>query len=189
MIAPPAADEPSVRIQKLGGENDWRIWEGYLRASGILLQECMKSEREADSLIFPALFNLRHAIEVALKYHIRYAGGMVPKKGEHDIRVLVEVFRRTADALDEEVSYVSDDSLEFLSELASLDPRSVAFLYSSNLDGTPVEIESTTIGLRRLYFMVDILEIYFDHLAGYIALSRDEKYLASLSGWVNPTGE
>jgi hypothetical protein len=70
--------------------------------------------------------NLRHAMEIALKWHIRYAGGVIPRGAGHDLCVLIEAFRRTADDLDDEASYVSDYVLDRISELALIDPRSVS---------------------------------------------------------------
>jgi len=179
MIAPPTEGEPSVRVQQRGHWGDWQIWDGYLKASELLLRECMKSQHDAKRLIFPALFNLRHAMEVALKFHIRYAGGTIPKGSQHDLDALADAFRKTAEGLDEEISYIREEVLDHISEIARFDPRSIAFRYSSNVDGTPVEIVDTDIGLIRLYFSLEHLEMYFYDLADQIALSQDEEYRAS----------
>jgi hypothetical protein len=126
------------------------------------------------------LFNLRHAVEVALKWHIRYAGGIIRKRAGHDLGVLIEAFRQTAQDLDDEANYVSDYVLERISELASIDPRSVTFRYSAEADGSLIEIAPERWDLRRLCFTVDELLLWFDGLSGKIDLSRDEEYQAYL---------
>jgi hypothetical protein len=146
----------------------------------MLLKEALQQEPQACSLIFPAMFNLRHAIEVALKWHIRNARGVIPKGAGHNLGVLIDAFRQTADDLDDEVSYISDYMLHRVSELALIDPRSVTFRYSTELDGSPLEITPERWDLRRLYFTVGDLLIFFDGLSGRIDLSRDEEYQAYL---------
>jgi hypothetical protein len=71
---------------------------------------------------------------------------------------------RTADDLDDEASYISDYMLDCISELAAIDPRSVTFRYSTELNGSPIEIAPKRWDLCRLYFAVDELSILFDGL-------------------------
>jgi hypothetical protein len=181
LITPAEDGAPSVEFPFGGRWRECRIWEGYLDASLILLRTILQQPPLAGNLIFPALFNLRHAMEIALKWHIRYAGGVIPKGARHDLGVLVEAFRRTADDLDE-ASYISDHMLDRVSELALIDPRSVTFRYSTELDGSPIEIPPERWDLRRLNFAVEELSLWFDGLSGEIDLSRDEEYQAYLRG-------
>lgn len=153
-----------------------RIWEGYIDASAILLGHILNNRPNSLTLIFPALFNLRHGMEVALKWHIKYAGGVVPKKVGHRLDVLVDIFRKTAEDLDEEATYISENDLDMILELAALDPRAVALRYSTEIDGSPITRAVDDWDLRRLCFTVDRLTLWFDHLSGYIDLSRDDEY-------------
>lgn len=182
LIAPSRDGVPSIEFKFGGGWRECRIWEGYFDSSLILLEAILRETPRADNLIFPALFNLRHAMEVALKWHIRYAGGLIPERAGHNLDVLIEAFRQTARDLDEEASYISGYILDCVSELASIDPRSVAFRYSTETDGTPIEITPERWDLRRLCDAIEALIIEFDSLSGRIDLSRDETYQAYLRG-------
>jgi hypothetical protein len=182
LIAPGEEGNPNVEFRFGDGWRECRIWEGYLDASLILLKAALQRMPGASNLVFPALFNLRHAMEVALKWHITYAGGSIPKGTGHNLGILIEAFRRTADDLDDETSYISDYVLDRVAELASIDPRSVAFRYSTELDGSPIEITPKRWDLCRIYFTVDQLSLWFDNLAGQIDLSRNEEYQALLRG-------
>jgi hypothetical protein len=172
LIVPAPEGVPNVEF-KFGGEwRECRIWEGYFEASLILLKKALQRAPQTNNLVFPALFNLRHAVEVALKWHIRYAGGIVPKRAGHNLGVLLESFRQTAYDLDDEANYFSDYALERISELASIDPHSVMFRYSTEVDGSLIEIAPECWDLRRLYFTVDELLLWFDGLSGQIDRSR-----------------
>ncbi len=70
LIVPAEDGAPSVEFRFDGEWRECRIWEGYLDASLVLLKEALQESPRSNNLIFPALFNLRHAIEVALKWHI-----------------------------------------------------------------------------------------------------------------------
>lgn len=180
LIAPAQDESKGVEFTFDGSWRTCRIWEGYFRASQILLEAALQEPQEARGLIFPALFNLRHAIEVALKWHIQYAGGLVPRRAGHDLGVLLTAFRETAHDLDDETSYVSDFALACISELASVDPQSITFRYSSEPDGRPIKIAPRCWDLGRLYCSADALSLWFDSLSGQIDLSRDDHYQAYL---------
>lgn len=174
LFAPGEHGVPSVEFRFGGKWRECRIWEGYLDASLILLKKALDDWPRSNNLIFPALFNFRHAIEVALKWHIRYAGGTIPKRAGHDLHVLMDTFRKTADDLDDEASYVSEYFLACVSELVSLDPRSVTFRYSKKLDDSPMEISFDGGSLNHLYFTIGELCVYLDNLSNRIELSSDE---------------
>jgi len=176
LIVPPTSNAPSIDFSSGGDWRECRIWEGYLDASHILLKKALDDFPRANELVFPALFNLRHGMEVALKWHIRYAGGVIPNKAGHNLPALIEAFRRTADDLDDDATYIPYYVLERISELASIDPRSIMFRYSTEKDGSPVDINPKQWDLTRLYFSVSDLIVCLDDLSGKIDLSRDEEY-------------
>ncbi len=172
MIVSPNEGAPCIGFEFAGSWRECRIWEGYFRASQTLLKVMLDEGRRADNLIFPAMFNLRHAVEVALKWHIPYAGGDLPVRGTHSLRQLVEALQLTANDLDEEKNYVSKYAIDCTSELDQIDPRSITFRYSKNIDGSPIEISPQYWDLRRIYFTVDTLSLYFDNLSYLIINAR-----------------
>ncbi|RWR33326.1 hypothetical protein D2T29_06620 [Sinirhodobacter populi] len=171
LIAPPADSDRGVEFHFSGEWRECRIWEGYLDSSLILLKVAVEEFPRMNQLIFPALFNLRHGMEVALKWHIRYAGGSIPKRAGHDLSVLIEAFRQTAEGLDEAETYISETMLSNISELAQIDPRAVAFRYASEIDGSPIEIMPEIWDITRLYFATSTLAVCFDDLSNLIERS------------------
>lgn len=176
LIVPATEGVPCVEFRHGGGWRECRIWEGYLDASNLLLGEILQNSPRADNLIFPAIFCLRHGLEMALKWHIGYADGKVPRRAGHDLGVLVEAFRRTADHLDDETTYVSSFVMDSILELASIDPDAIAFRYSSNANGSGIEIRPECWDVQHLYFMVGELSICLDDLSNCIERSRMGKY-------------
>ncbi|WP_439626531.1 hypothetical protein [Shinella sp.] len=171
-IAPAENDVPSVEFLHGGERQEWRIWQGYIDASFFLLKEALRQSPYASNLIFPAMFNLRHGIEVSLKWHIRYAGGLVPVCAGHNLRLLFEILQKTVNDPDDYLlCYLSS----IISELEPIDPRSVAFRYSTELDGSPIEIKPSKWDLRRLYFVVSDLSICLDILSSMIDQSNFEE--------------
>lgn len=179
MLAPPNKGEPSARL-KLGRCGDVQIWEAYLSASAILIRECMTCERKASTLIYPALFNLRHAIEIALKYHIKYIGGEIPKGGVHNIELLARILENCAGEQPEEMTGRMTYMLPAIIEMSSIDPKSLTFRYARNVDGSPMHMEDINIGLRRLLYNIDEIDTYFYELSGAIELTCNDEYIEYL---------
>ncbi len=174
LIVPAGTEDPNVDLAFGDAtRREYQIWEGYLSASRLLLDQIL--ERKWNSrLIFPAMFNLRHAIEVALKWHIRYAEGIVPKNAGHDLNILIAAFRQTAEGLDEDATYIDEYMIDVILELSAIDPRSITFRYSTELDGTPITISDGRWDLRRLCFAIDMLSLWFENLSDWIDVSGED---------------
>lgn len=171
LITPAVGAVPSFDFSNDDAVRDCRIWDGYLDASILLLEKAAQDWPRSNNLVFPALFNLRHAMEVALKWHIKYAGGTVPKRVGHNLSALIDAFRDTAANLDQERTYISECFLAHISEIAAIDPRSVAFRYSQEHDGTPLKIASEPWSIRSLYFAVSDFGVILDNLSSSIERS------------------
>lgn len=171
------AEDGSPCVDFSLGHERWRehrIWEGYINASCLLLNEILEESPASRWFIFPAMFNFRHAMEVALKWHIQYAGGTIPKNSGHDLDILIRAFRDTAHGLDEETTYASDYELDLISEIAAIDPRAISFRYPTELNGSPISLPHDAWDLRRLCFTVSYLSVWLDHLSGYIDMSCED---------------
>ncbi|MBP2158885.1 MULTISPECIES: hypothetical protein [Asticcacaulis] len=172
LVIPPKDNAPCVKFDQKDKWRERRIWQGYFWASEILLKAAIKG-RERDSLIFPALFNFRHAVEVALKWHIEDTGGVVPKGAGHKLSVLVDAFRKTAEGIPDDVTYISEYVIDCISELDKIDPHSLTFRYAAKLDRSGIDIYPARWDLTRLLFTVDVLSEWFYYLSDQVNNSRD----------------
>jgi hypothetical protein len=76
-------------------ERSFRLLRGYKRAGDVLVQSALTHRYDRDSLVFPALFNYRHYIELALKAiveeHGTFAGVALGTKN-HELPELWKLF-------------------------------------------------------------------------------------------------
>lgn len=174
-IIPAEHETPSIDFRFNDASRECRIWEGYIHACSLLLSEVMSKWPRANSLIFPALFSFRHAIEVALKYNIKYAGGTVPRNAGHNLHILIDAFQKSVKGLQSDDCYISEHFVSRILEIASIDPRSVNFRYATEVDGAPVRISPNSWDIRHLYFSVSILSLDLDALTYEIDRSQNDE--------------
>lgn len=117
--------------------------EGYLAAAQ-LLHDQMEGGDFANTLLFPRVYLLRHAAELALKEAIqKKLGSGAPKElwRTHDLAHLAHLFRDTwTEVLDEDVWTEYHD---FLLTWEAADPGGTFFRYCRDRDGRVVEVDST----------------------------------------------
>ena len=59
-----------TRFEADGETRHHYIWDGNMRAGALLVDSCENDRNESTTLVYPILFNYRHAIELALKWII-----------------------------------------------------------------------------------------------------------------------
>ncbi len=109
-------------------ERSYRLLQGYKRAGDILIQTALAERYERDNLVFPALFNYRHYIKLALKAlieeHGNFAGVSLGKK-RHKLPELWELFVRITTAFGNECSDAAATTVATcINEFANVDANS-----------------------------------------------------------------
>ena len=73
------------------------IWDGNMRAADLLVASCENDRYESATLVYPILYNYRHAIELALKWIImkfgEYASVEAGDYEHHDLWKLWRVYK------------------------------------------------------------------------------------------------
>jgi hypothetical protein len=116
-------------------ERNYRLLlRGYKRAGDILIQNALAERYDRDSLIFPAIFNYRHYIELALKAiiedHGAFAGVSLGSKN-HKLPELWQLFVKTAKAFGDDCSDATAVAVSrCIDEFAAVDASSTAFRYA-----------------------------------------------------------
>jgi hypothetical protein len=112
-------------------ERNYRLLLGYKRAGDMLIQNALAERYDRDSLIFPALFNYRHYIELALKAiiedHGAFAGVSLGSKN-HKLPELWQLFVKIATAFGNDCSDAEAVAVGgCIDEFATVDVSSTAF--------------------------------------------------------------
>jgi hypothetical protein len=148
-------------------ERKYRLLQGYKRAGDVLIQHALADASEGDNLIWPAVFNYRHYIELALKTiieeHGPFAGISLGKERNHKLLELWQVFIKLAaafgyDCLNATLTVVGGR----IDEFADLDSRAIAFRYACDLDGHTPTLLSDGLDLVRLHDTMNGIENFFD---------------------------
>jgi len=147
-------------------ERQYRLLQGYKRAGDILIQNALADPYDRDNLIFPAIFNYRHYIELALKAiieeHGPFAGVPLGRK-DHELPDLWRLFVRVAAAFGYDCSDATATAVAgCIAEFGTIDARATAFRYASNLDGSTPILPSDGLDLVRLHDVMNGIENFFE---------------------------
>jgi hypothetical protein len=147
-------------------ERNYRLLRGYKRAGDILIQGALADRTDCRNLIFPALFNYRHYIELALKAivddHGAFAGVSLGQKN-HKLPELWQLFLAISAAFGNDHSNEAAVAVgECIDEFVTLDANSTAFRYARNQRGDTPVLPSGGLDLVRLHDVMNGLENFFE---------------------------
>jgi len=147
-------------------ERSFRLLRGYKRAGDVLVQSALTERYDRDSLVFPALFNYRHYIELALKAiveeHGSFAGVALGIKN-HKLPELWELFLLVAKAFGNDCSDPAAVAVgECIAEIAGVDASSTAFRYARNWNGSTPVLPGNGLDLVRLHDVMNGIENFFE---------------------------
>jgi hypothetical protein len=147
-------------------ERNYRLLQGYKRAGDILVQNARAERYDRDSLIFPALFNYRHYIELALKAIIEEHGafaGVSLEERSHELPELWQLFLKIATAFGNDCSDAATVAVGGrIDEFAAVDANSTAFRYARNRKGATPTLPSDGLDLVRLHDVMNGIENFFE---------------------------
>ena len=148
------------------GERNYRLLRGYKRAGDILIRNAMSERYDRDSLIFPALFNYRHYVELALKAIIEDHGaiaGVSLTSKNHRLPDLWKLFVKIATEFGNDCSDSAAKAVgHCIDELASIDAGSTAFRYARNQKGSIPSLPTCGIDLVRLHDVMNGMQNFFE---------------------------
>jgi hypothetical protein len=144
---------------------------GYMRAGAVLVERCLADPQHGHELIYPIVFNYRHALELEIKWVLdrygRYAA-IQEFERNHNLAQLWKVCRQVI----EEIGGPSDDgALETVErivlELHALDPSSFAFRYSTDKNGRPIPL-NLSVDLENIRDVMEGVENFFQGVDGQL---------------------
>jgi hypothetical protein len=153
-------------LAKDAAERNYRLLQGYKRAGDILIQNALTERYDCDNLVFPALFNYRHYIELALKAIIEEHGGFAGVslgEKDHKLPELWKLFLKIALAFGNDCSDAAAIAVGgCIIEFASVDASSTAFRYARSKQGHTPALPSCGLDLVRLHDVMNGIENFFE---------------------------
>jgi hypothetical protein len=147
-------------------ERNFRLLRGYKRAGDVLTEQALSDNYDRPSLIFPALFNYRHYIELALKDSIETHGdfaGVSLEAKDHGLPKLWQKFLGIASAFGNDPCDPAAMAVgACIDELGGFDRRSTTFRYARNLKGDVPPLPYEWIDLVRLRDVMNGIENFFE---------------------------
>ncbi len=153
-------------LAESGDERSFRLLRGYKRAGDILVDQALSDRSDRDSLVFPALFNYRHFVEIALKSVIETHGpaaGVSLDKANHGLLQLWPKFIAIAEHFGESETEASVAAVaSCVKEFAEIDASSTTFRYARSLNGTTPKLPLDGIDLHQLRDVMNGIENFFE---------------------------
>ena len=149
------------------------IWDGYMRAGDLLITACGENNHQRHFLVYPILFNYRHAIELAIKWVIvryrRYSSFQIEddELDSHKLWPLWMLCKKIIIELgseSEEISYVE----QLIKDFHDVDKTAQAFRYPIDKSGTVFMLPNKIIDLQHIRDVMKGLASFFDGLDGQL---------------------
>ena len=148
------------------------IWDGYMKAGELLIQACEEHSYERDFLIYPILFNYRHAIELAIKWVITQYGSystvQVDDIEHHNLWKLWQMCKQIIIEVgsESETIFVVEGVIK---EFHDLDKSAQAFRYPNNKEGVLFVLPYRMIDLQNIRDVMEGISLFFNGVDGQLA--------------------
>lgn len=147
------------------------IWDGYMAAGAALVSAYQADPRRYHALIYPILFNYRHAIELAMKWIIttygHYSSVRIPTSDHHRLwalwglckQIIVEV-----GSADEAIPIVE----QVVKDFHDLDRSGQTFRYATTTNGRLLQLPDYKIDVENIRDIMDGVAHFFDGADGQL---------------------
>jgi len=146
-------------------ERSYRLLRGYKRAGDILIQQALAERSDRNNLVFPALFNYRHYIELALKAIVDEHGAFAEvylESKNHKLPDLWRLYVKIAAAFGNDCSDIATAAVgEFIEEIDGVDASATVFRYAQTLKGDTPDLPKNGLDLVRLHDVMNGIENFF----------------------------
>jgi hypothetical protein len=147
-------------------ERAYRLRRGFKNAGDTLVQAALADLADRGNLVFPALFNYRHYIELALKDiiddHGAFAGVSLGTKS-HKLPELWQLFVEIVVAFSNDCSDAAAVAVgRCVDEFAKIDANSTAFRYARNMQGDVPSLPSDGLDLVNLRDVMNGIENFLE---------------------------
>ena len=154
-----------------GETRHYFIWAGNMRAAELLAASCENDRYESATLVYPILYNYRHAVELALKWIIMkfgdYASVEVGDYEHHNLWKLWCVYKEIVLELGSDDGNTLEVVEQVIKDLHDLDKSGQAFRYADVKHGT-FKLPEDAIDLRNTREVMKGVEHFFGGVYGQL---------------------
>lgn len=146
-----------------------------MRAGAALVEESKRDTVDRHFLVYPILFNYRHALELALKWTIdrygRYAGvRLAEEERDHDLWQLWKLCKAVIVQVGSEGD--GDETLRVVEQIVKdfhdLDKSAMAFRYSTTKAGVSFKLPDGPVDLENLNDVMEAVDNFFSGVDGQL---------------------
>jgi len=185
------------------GENgifEGKYFLGYDLSVKVLCEYIIKNTREIDQLIFPILFNARHAIELYLKDTLTNISRINESlnftksididldklQKTHDLKILWEMFESNAIILDRRMKDFIDYQREYISDYFEIDLKGETFRYQYTKDNAVHLANTPLVNIICFFERYDELSKNMHNLIRFFDQVEHEYYIYSFTKNLSP---
>lgn len=166
-----------ARFTNSGESRHAQMWDGHMKAGGILSDACAQQEFVGSELVYPILGNYRHALELAMKWIIWRYGSYSEQNTEgfddHNLWKLWTLCRKVIEDFDPGDQEAMDVVEQIVKDFHDADRSGQTFRYPHSKKGHVTALpENTPLDLMHLkdvmagvaHFFVGV-DVHLDHMA------------------------
>jgi hypothetical protein len=171
LFVTPASLEHAAETTRDAFSRDVFMGSGYMHAGAILVEQCRQEPDRAYELVYPILYNYRHALELEIKWVLNTYGRFAAIREfelNHNLAQLWQVCRQVIEEVGGPGSQETLDIVErIVLEFHRLDPSSFAFRYSTDKKGKPIPLPPV-IDLQNIRDVMEGVENFFQGVDGQL---------------------
>lgn len=183
------------------GKFDGKYFQGYDLSVKVLCESLMNDTMEIDQLIFPILFNARHAIELYLKdalYNLFNLNESLEKLNRsmdinvdklqktHDLSILWQMFESNSVKLDRRIQMYIDFQKEYITDYFDIDLTGETFRYQYTKDNAVHLAKTPLVNTVLFYKRYDELSKSMHKLNRFISQVEIEYYISPYTKTLSP---
>jgi hypothetical protein len=150
------------------------IWDGYIRAGAMLVEECQSNDRALrHELVYPILFCYRHGLELAIKWIFHRYGGYTDIPAEdyahHNLWQLWKVCKKVIIGVGSDGDTESLIAVEqVVKDFHDLDKGSFSFRYSTDKEGALIRLPNVPFDLTNIKNVMEAVNNLFTGADGQL---------------------
>ena len=160
-----------TRFEADGETRHHFIWDGNMRAGALLVDSCENDRYESNTLVYPILFNYRHAIELTLKWIIGkfgpYASVEARNYEHHNLWKLWCLYKEIVLELGSDDGDILAVVEQVIKGFHDLDKSGQRFRYSNAKNGT-FTLPDYPIDLRNTRDIMEGIDNFFSGVYGQL---------------------